>query len=109
MIKDTSAPYGYCPRCGGLGRSRERRPNGNDRCENGHEYPSKDAVKNTLRPKDSEGPVESERDGIVAWMRKTADRYAGAEDLVGAGYAATWRIIADLIEKKADKEDPTEL
>jgi hypothetical protein len=37
-------------------------------------------------------------------MRKTADRYAGAEDLVGAGYAVVWRIIADLIEQKADVE-----
>jgi hypothetical protein len=101
MRKDTPSPYGYCPRCGGLGRSRERRPNGDDRCEHGHKYPSKDAVKSTLR---NENPVESERDGIVAWMRKTADQYAEAEDLVGAGYAVVWRIIADLIEQKADVE-----
>jgi hypothetical protein len=101
MSKDVSPPYGYCPRCGGIGLSRERRPNGDDRCENGHKYPSKGTVKNTLR---NESPVESERDGIVAWMRKTADRYAGAEDLVGAGYAVVWRIIADLIEQKADVE-----
>ena len=46
----TEAPYGYCPTCGGLGRSRERRPGGNDRCENGHTYPSANAVKNTLLP-----------------------------------------------------------
>lgn len=36
--------YGYCPICGAPGVSRERRPNGNDRCEAGHEYPSKDTV-----------------------------------------------------------------
>jgi hypothetical protein len=29
---------GYCPICGGV--IRERRPNGNDRCGNGHNYPS---------------------------------------------------------------------
>ncbi|KPK72264.1 MAG: hypothetical protein AMJ84_04570 [Acidithiobacillales bacterium SM23_46] len=34
------APYGYCPLCGAVGVSRERRPDGNDRCVNGHEYPS---------------------------------------------------------------------
>jgi hypothetical protein len=42
-------------------------------------------------------------------MRKTADEYAAVSDVIGAGYAVTWRIIADLIEKKADKEDPTGL
>lgn len=34
------SPYGYCPHCLGKGISRERRPNGNDQCENGHVYPS---------------------------------------------------------------------
>lgn len=37
------APYGYCPKCGEVGISRERRPNGNDVCENGHTYPSSEA------------------------------------------------------------------
>ena len=36
--------YGYCPICGEEGRSRERRPNGNDTCVKGHVYPSKDAM-----------------------------------------------------------------
>jgi len=36
--------YGLCPICGANGISRERRPNGNDRCENDHTYPSKDAI-----------------------------------------------------------------
>jgi hypothetical protein len=49
-IKDTRALYGYCPICGGLGRSRERRPNGNDRCENGHSYASNLALPTTLSP-----------------------------------------------------------
>ena len=47
--------------------------------------------------------AESERDSIVTWMRRTADQYAEASDLVGDAYAVTWRIIADLIEKKEDK------
>jgi hypothetical protein len=36
--------YGYCPKCGAIGVERERRPDGNDVCENGHTYKSKDAV-----------------------------------------------------------------
>lgn len=32
--------YGYCPVCGDDGYSRERRPGGNDRCANGHVYPT---------------------------------------------------------------------
>ena len=36
--------YGFCPRCGAPGQQRERRINGNDTCQNGHVYPSKDAV-----------------------------------------------------------------
>ena len=34
------AVYGYCPQCGAKGAMRERRPNGNDKCANGHTYPS---------------------------------------------------------------------
>lgn len=47
-MTDTPAPYGYCPICGGIGRSRERRLNGDDRCENGHTYPSSKSVASTL-------------------------------------------------------------
>ncbi len=36
--------YGFCPTCGAPGRTRERRPNGNDTCENGHSYPSAKSV-----------------------------------------------------------------
>lgn len=41
----TTAPYGYCPMCAAPGEERERRPNGNDRCKNGHTYPSRGAKK----------------------------------------------------------------
>jgi hypothetical protein len=37
--------YGYCPICGSPGVKRERRPDGNDTCENNHVYPSRDARK----------------------------------------------------------------
>lgn len=35
-----SNPYGFCPICGKPGVSRERRPDGNDKCQAGHQYPS---------------------------------------------------------------------
>jgi len=37
-------PYGRCPHCGLPGECRERRPDGNDCCGNGHVYPSSSAV-----------------------------------------------------------------
>ena len=46
-------PYGLCPICGGHGINRERRPNGNDKCENGHTYLSKEAIP-PLEPVDTE-------------------------------------------------------
>lgn len=36
--------YGFCPICGEEGVLRERRPDGNDNCKNGHVYPSKSAL-----------------------------------------------------------------
>ena len=72
--------YGYCPRCGGLGMSRERRQNGNDRCENGHRYPSVSAVANPLLPVSADITAEEERlreeggreerKATVAWLRR---------------------------------------
>jgi HK97 family phage portal protein len=43
--------YGYCPRCGAPGVTRERRPDGNDRCSNGHTYPSRQRL-NSPKPVD---------------------------------------------------------
>ncbi len=62
--------YGYCPQCGGMGMSRERRLNGNDRCENGHSYPSSTAVTNPLLPVAPERTADTERAAVVAWLRR---------------------------------------
>lgn len=35
-----ASPYGKCPICGENGESREKRPNGNDKCVRGHTYKS---------------------------------------------------------------------
>ena len=40
QTQEPVAVYGYCPECGAKGVMRERRPNGNDKCANGHTYPS---------------------------------------------------------------------
>jgi hypothetical protein len=44
-LKIKEAVYGYCPVCGCAGKYREKRPAGNDTCDAGHTYPSKDAIK----------------------------------------------------------------
>ncbi len=43
-MTDANATYGYCPQCGAPGELRERRPDGNDVCRNGHTYPSRTAL-----------------------------------------------------------------
>ena len=40
---ERDAPYGYCPECGAPGVMRERKPDGDDKCSNGHRYPSRSA------------------------------------------------------------------
>ena len=52
------AVYGYCPECGGAGVMRERRPNGDDKCTNGHKYPSSKAL--------AEQPAQQQEP--VAWL-----------------------------------------
>lgn len=43
-MTEANATYGYCPQCGAPGELRERRPDGNDVCRNGHTYPSRTAL-----------------------------------------------------------------
>lgn len=38
--RECKNPYGFCPICGKPGVTRERRPDGNDTCTNGHTYKS---------------------------------------------------------------------
>jgi transcriptional regulator with XRE-family HTH domain len=45
FFEAASYSYGHCPHCGAAGVLRERRPDGNDTCEQGHVYPSAAAVK----------------------------------------------------------------
>ena len=43
MVGKLVSVYGYCPICGAPGQKREKRPNGNDICAEGHKYPSRSA------------------------------------------------------------------
>jgi hypothetical protein len=47
-LSKSDAPYGYCPECESPGVERERRPNGNDKCGDGHTYPSANALHKSL-------------------------------------------------------------
>jgi hypothetical protein len=75
--------------------SRERRLNGNDRCENGHGYPSVSAVANPLLPVSADlivlvaeverlrAEVERERAAVVAYLRD--DGFPGIADHIERG------------------------
>ena len=83
-MKDETSPYGFCPTCGGVGRTRERRLDGNDRCENGHVYPSRNSVKTTLEH-------AQQPDLLRARLRKVAQilvEAVGAEGPMDAEEAA---------------------
>lgn len=58
------AVYGYCPECGEKGVMRERRLNGNDKCANGHTYPSSKSTP----PQPEQEPVADD------FFRMIADR-----------------------------------
>jgi hypothetical protein len=62
QTQEPVAVYGYCPECGAKGVMRERRPNGTDKCANGHTYPS-----NTAAPPQRTwvGLTEAERIDII--------------------------------------------
>ena len=57
--------YGYCPECGAKGEMRERRPNGNDKCANGHTYPSSKSTP----PQPEQEPVGDDWTDVLALAR----------------------------------------
>ena len=66
------AVYGYCPECGGAGVMRERRPNGDDKCTNGHKYPSSKAL--AEQPAQQQEPV-----AWINWCAATGNRSVSFE------------------------------
>lgn len=65
--------YGFCPVCNHPGQYRERRPNGNDCCQNGHIYPSKSAIQSgeTIAI-DANPPIN--RDDEIIKLNEKVDR-----------------------------------
>ena len=60
-------PYGYCPECGAPGLTRERRPDGDDKCSNGHRYPSRSA--HTSLPAAQQATPEPVGEAIIGrWL-----------------------------------------
>ena len=49
--REMKSAYGYCPVCGAPGSLRERRPNGNDTCVEGHIYASRQALEYPKKPR----------------------------------------------------------
>ncbi len=76
--QEPEAVYGYCPECGGKGVMRERRPNGNDKCTNGHTYPS---CKATHPPQRTWVGLTDEE---ITALKHNGERYISSQDFARA-------------------------
>ena len=79
------AVYGYCPQCGAKGVMRERRPNGNDKCANGHTYPSSTSTPPQRKPLTDEEIDELSRsmvkgDKSVNWLCRAIEAAHGIKE-----------------------------
>lgn len=82
-----AAPYGYCPECGEPGVTRERRPDGDDKCVNGHRYPSRNAHNAQPTPE----PLPDHADHVPEIAARPEPTFAGIagrklDDLKAQGY-----------------------
>ncbi|MCZ4270938.1 hypothetical protein [Maritalea porphyrae] len=91
MTIKPETPYGFCPVCGAAGRMRERRPFGNDECENGHTYPSAKSLSH--KPHTPPQPdIEDAMDALT-----THERYGCSE--------AGCQLLKDLCDVSYDSVD----
>lgn len=65
------AVYGYCPECNAKGVMRERRPNGNDKCANGHTYPSSKSTP----PQLEQEPIYQYQMANGSWIDQTKESH----------------------------------
>jgi hypothetical protein len=78
QLRAHTPPPWFCPRCGAIEVMRERRPDGNATCGNGHVYPMRETVRTkpaatTDRPaKESECPAEFRAPAMSAEERQVA-------------------------------------
>jgi len=86
--------YGYCPICHAPGALRERRPNGNDICQNNHSYPSTTALEFVpvdfipVTPVDLEYENDLLRNDLNVLQKELAALKAAAGLVVKACHAA---------------------
>lgn len=76
--------YGRCPTCGGLGNARERRPNGDTICVNGHKHSSVAFQRHAESSAKVRGEIEEEL--------RCALRNAQRNDLDRCGAIPVWVI-----------------
>ena len=79
---------GFCPKCGAVGQSRERRMNGDDKCASGHTYPSRESL--------SERPELSDPMSVLSVAREDAEKF-------GAGWVRIWP------DGKCERMDPMKI
>ena len=94
----TGSFYGYCPHCGAPGKTRERRPNGNDTCENGHVYPSSAALK---EPPPRDISFEHYKKFVIAGIEMDPDTFRDRLMLAGMGLGGEAGEVCDHAKKVA--------
>jgi hypothetical protein len=68
-VQEPVGVYGHCPVCGAKGVTRERRPDGDDRCANGHTYKSIHATTPPAQQAPVQEPVAAKDwEGAEYWM-----------------------------------------
>jgi len=88
------AVYGYCPECGAKGVMRERRPNGNDKCANGHTYPSSTS---TPPQRTEQEPVAIKRmKEWVAYLKRKSDHGQHMKIPSEMSAGACWELAIEL-------------
>ena len=101
--------YGYCPLCGARGITRERRPNGNDACENGHTYPSAKALEEKRVSVEDE--LQSKYYDLLRRVKEAVGEMTGImhekalnTGMFSDGYATGIAVFIDRIHKYLPKE-----
>jgi hypothetical protein len=98
---------GYCPVCGAPGWLRERRPNGNDTCTNGHKYPSASCLQTPNNTGRKDNPMSSEPYQLLFDARellgKAHDKIASAVMNHGGGHQPHLKGVCYDIEGLIDK------
>jgi len=79
------AIYGYCPVCGAKGTSRERHPDGNTSCVNGHKYKSRDTLS---APPQRKPLTYEELESLVKWYGEKDNLYFNRHEFARAIEAA---------------------